>query len=334
MAVTVIDVAKAAGVSRTTVSNVFNNRAKCSEETKKAVLAAAQKSQYKPNLAAKTLVTSQSNVIGLLLPSYVDKATLTNSPFYNIILDGIYFALRNEAYYDLMIFCIPPKGSWHEISAWIDVRNVDGIIAIGEYERSFLKDLDAKEIPFVLIDNYAQADFANFSQINSDDATGGYLAAKKLIAAGYERIGICTTTLKSPLNHKRYEGYQRALQEAGRQPAIFEKVHTSFEVGQYLGELAVQQQMDAVFCAEDMIAVGVLNALLRKGVQIGKEFGIVGFDNLNICQQVYPTLTTIDQNIFEKGQIAANTMLNILKHGALRRTRLLLPVQLVERESA
>jgi len=91
MSITVIDVAKAAGVSRTTVSNVFNNRAKFSEETRNAVLTAAKNLGYKPNLAAKSLITNKSRLVGMILPSYVDINTLTNSPFYNIIIDSVYW---------------------------------------------------------------------------------------------------------------------------------------------------------------------------------------------------------------------------------------------------
>jgi DNA-binding LacI/PurR family transcriptional regulator len=334
MPVTVNDVARVAGVSRTTVSNVFNDRAKCSAETRIAVLTAAKQLGYKPNMAAKSLVTNRSHLIGLLLPSYVDNSTLTSSPFYNIILDGIYSVLREEIYYDLMMFCIPPKGTLQEVHEWIEMRNVDGIIAVGEYERSFLDDLNTKNIPVVLVDNYTPGGLTNFSYINSDDTLGGYLATKQLITKGFQRIALGTADLTSPISHKRYEGYRQALQEVGYQETVFEHIQTPFETGQILGEQVIQQQVDAIFCTEDMIAVGVLNMLLRKGIQVGREFGLVGFDNLNICAQVYPGLTTIDQNIFEKGAIAAKTLLDILKKGALRCTRLILPVKLVERESA
>ena len=109
MSVTVIDVAKEAGVSRTTVSNVFSGKDKCSSETRETVLAAAKKLGYKPNLAARSLITNQSRLIGMILPSYVDTNTLTNSPFYNIIMDSVYSVLRDEAYYDLIIFSVPCK---------------------------------------------------------------------------------------------------------------------------------------------------------------------------------------------------------------------------------
>jgi len=333
MSVTVIDVAKEAGVSRTTVSNVFNNRAKYSDETRNAVLAAAKKLGYKPNLAAKSLITNKSRLIGMILPSYVDTNTLTNSPFYNIIIDSVYSVLRNEAYYDLIIFSVPYKEKLQQVSDWIDARSVDGILVIGEYDQDFLQDLNSKNIPAVLIDNYSRATYSNFSYINSDDETGGYLAAQKLIAGGYKKIGLCSVSLNSPLMQKRYEGYKRALNEAGYKVYVFDGTGSPFEAGMKLGEMLIAQQIDAAFSTEDTLAIGVLHSLLKKGIRVGQDFGLVGFDNINNGRQVYPELTTIDQSIFEKGETATKTLLNILNKKNSLGSRLVLPVHLISRET-
>jgi DNA-binding LacI/PurR family transcriptional regulator len=334
MSVTVIDVAKEAGVSRTTVSNVFNNRAKYSDETRDAVLAAAKKLGYKPNLAAKSLITNKSRLVGMILPSYVDTNTLTNGPFYNIIIDSVYSVLRNEAYYDLIIFSVPYKEKLPQVSDWIDARSVDGILVIGEYDQGFLKDLNSKAIPVVLIDNYSRAHYSNFSYINSDDETGGYLATQRLIAGGYKKIGICSVSLNSPLMQKRYEGYKKALNEAGYKEHVFDGTGSPFEAGMQLGEMLLAQQFDAAFCTEDTLAIGLLHCLLKKGIRVGQDFGLVGFDNINNGRQVYPELTTVDQSIFEKGETATKTLLNILNKKNSLGSRLVLPVHLISRETA
>lgn len=329
---TVKDVAREAGVSRTTVSNVFNKKAKYSKETEEAVLAAAKRLSYKPNLAAQSLITNKSHLIGLLLPSYVDKNTLTNSPFYNIIIDGIYAALQDETYYDVIIFCVSDEQALGEVGDWIDARNVDGIIALGQYNPTFIHELDAKSIPVVLIDNY-QPQVASFSYINSDDEAGGYLATRRLIESGYTSIALCTITPHSPVMHRRYAGYQRAMAEAGYEQHTFEGNQTAFEAGIQLGETLCTEGIDAAFCTEDMLAVGVLHSLLRMGIQVGPDFGLVGFDNIQMSRYVFPELTTIDQKIVEKGEIATTTLLKILEGDSLRGTRLILPMQLIERET-
>jgi DNA-binding LacI/PurR family transcriptional regulator len=334
LSITVIDVAREAGVSRTTVSNVFSEKGKYTPETREAVLAAAKKLGYKPNLAARSLITHQSRLIGLILPSYVDTNTLTNSPFYNIIMDSVYSVLRHAAYYDLIIFSVPFKENLLQVSEWIDARNVDGILAIGEYDQDFLEDLNSKSIPVVLIDNYSRGNYSNFSYINSDDEMGGYLATQQLIAKGYKKIALCAVDLPGPLMQKRSEGYQRAIQEAGLEARMFNKTGTPFAAGRQCADLLSSEDFDAVFCAEDMLAVGILHGMLKKGVRVGQDFGLVGFDNIHIGQQVHPELTTIDQSIFEKGEAAAKTLLNILNKKASLGSRMELPVSLVVRETA
>jgi DNA-binding LacI/PurR family transcriptional regulator len=334
LSITVIDVAREAGVSRTTVSNVFSEKGKYSSDTRLAVLEAAKKLGYKPNLAARALITNKSRLIGMILPSYVDTNTLTNSPFYNIIMDSVYSVLRNAAYYDLIIFSVPYRETLAQVSGWIDARNVDGILALGEYDQGFLEDLNSKGVPVVLIDNYSRTTFTNFSYVNSDDETGGYLATRHLIERGFHRIALCAVDLPGPLMQKRFEGYQRAMKEAGLKTAAFNKTGTPFDAGLQFADLLAAQGFEAAFCTEDMAAVGILKGMLKKGVRVGQDFGLVGFDNIHIGQQVYPELTTIEQNIFDKGEQAAKTLLDILNDKASLGSRLILPVSLVARETA
>lgn len=334
MRITIIDVAREAGVSRTTVSNVFAGRAKCSTETRAAVLAAAERLGYQPNLAARSLITNQSRLIGMILPSYVDSNTLSNSPFYNITIDSVYSVLREEAYYDLIIFSVPFKEKLVQVSQWIDARNVDGILAVGEYDPDFLEQLSAKGIPVMLIDNYARGDYANFSSVTSDDETGGYLAARHLVERGYHKIALCGLELDGPLMNRRFLGYQRAMRECGREAYRFDRRGTPFEAGLQFAGLLLERGFDAAFCTEDMVAAGVLHGMLKRDVRVGRDFGLVGFDNIHIGRQLYPELTTIDQRIFEKGATAMTTLLNIIKKESSVGSRQVLPVSLVVRESA
>ena len=107
-----------------------------------------------------------------------------------------------------------------------------------------------------------------------------------------------------------------------------------FETGMKFAALFRERQIDAVFCLEDMLAIGVLHALLEQGVRVGQEFGLVGFDNLSLGWQVYPELTTISQNIFAKGEVATRTLLSLLREKTMPCTRLILPVELVRRKTA
>jgi len=132
---------------------------------------------------------------------------------------------------------------------------------------------------------------------------------------------------------KRCSGYKSAVAEAGYQQHILEGIGTAFEAGMQLGETLSASQIDAAFCTEDMLALGVHHALLEKGIRPGPDFGLVGFDNIQMSRYVFPELTTIDQKIAEKGEIATTTLLNILGGDAMQGTRLILPVQLIERDT-
>ena len=333
MSVTVVDVAKEAKVSRTTVSNVFSGKGNYSDETRKAVLSAAKKLGYKPNLAARSLITNQSRLIGMILPSYVDTNTLANSPFYNIIMDSVYSVLRDEAYYDLIIFSVPYKEKLSQVSEWIDARNVDGILIVGEHDQSFLKDLNSKNIPVVLIDNYSRGSYPNFSYINSDDESGGYIGTQELISKGYKKIALCSVELEGPLMQKRYAGYKSALKEEGLKEHVFDKIGTPFEAGLQFADALAAQNFDAAFCTEDMVAIGILHGMLEKGIRVGQDFGLVGFDNIHVGRYVFPELTTVDQSVFTKGETATKTLLRILHKQTSLGSRLILPVSLVKRET-
>jgi DNA-binding LacI/PurR family transcriptional regulator len=133
---------------------------------------------------------------------------------------------------------------------------------------------------------------------------------------------------------KRYEGYKRAMDEAGLKAHMFNKSGSPFDAGVQFAEILASQEFDAVFCAEDMVAVGIIHGMLKKGVRVGQDFGVVGFDNIHIGREVYPELTTIDQNIFEKGETATKKLLEILNKRASLGSRMVLPVSLVTRETA
>jgi DNA-binding LacI/PurR family transcriptional regulator len=249
-------------------------------------------------------------------------------------MDSVYSVLRDEAYYDLIIFSVPYKERLTQVSDWIDARNVDGILAVGEYDHIFLNDLNSKAIPVVLIDNYSRGSYSNFAYVNSDDESGGYLGAERLISKGYKKIAICGVELTGPLMQKRYEGYRRAIKAAGLKEYFFDTMGTPFEAGLQFADALANQRFDAAFCTEDMVAVGILQGMQRKRIRVGRDFGLVGFDNIHMGRQVFPELTTVDQNIFEKGETATKTLLKILNKKNSLGSRMILPVNLVVRETA
>lgn len=332
MRVTIKDIARIAEVSRTTVSNVLNGVYKCTPETKAKILKISKELDYKPNIAAKTLVKNTSNLIGLVLPSYVDKRLLTGSPFYNLIIDGVNATLREKANYDLIINCITTDQNPNEVKDWARMRNLDGLIVVGEFDEKNLEELDKEKLPMVLIDNYF-FQLKNSSFINTEDEKGGYIATKHLVEKGYKKIAICSSSIEeSSVNKRRYKGYQKCILENKLEECIFEVGGMYFEDGLKIADDIIKKDIDALFVTGDILALGILKKLIGLKKSVPKEIGIIGFDDLEMSKNFIPSLTTIDQNIFEKGETAVEVLLKMIEH-KIENESILMPVNLIKRET-
>ncbi len=336
MAITIVDVAKAAGVSRTTVSNILNGNYRCTEETKEKVLQKAKEMGYRPNIAAKTLVKNTSKLIGIIFPYYMDKSLLTGNPFYNLIIDGINSTLLEMGEYDLIINCISQKKGSSQIIDWIAMRNLDGIIVVGDTDNKILREIEQEKIPMILVDNYSflseTLDTTVF--INSDDEKGLYMATNYLLNKGHENIGFCSSYIGiSSVNTFRYEGYKRAIKEKNMNENIFETENVFFDSGVKIAGQIANSNLDSVVCTSDILALGLIKGLKMWGKSVPQDIEIIGFDNLDICSQYIPTLTTVNQDIFEKGKKAVSLLLQLIKKEKPENNKFITDVFLVTRES-
>lgn len=329
---TVVDIARIAGVSRTTVSNVMNGRDKCTTAVRDRVLGAARELGYSRNMAAKTLVDHRSDLIGLVLPSYINSQLLTKSPFYNLVIDAVDSALRETSQYDLIIHCTPHSSDKGSIREWTMHRSLDGLILVGDFPDTELADLDRQGVPMVLIDSYECA-LNSPIRVNTDDEYGGYLAGRHLISQGCETFAVCTTDIvHSAVNQQRLAGFSRALGEAGYAYRHFEAQNNLFDGGMDLADRVMRSNPGGIFAVNDVLAAGLVKGLVARGCLIPTETRVIGFDNLDICTWITPSLSTIDQDIFNKATVAIRLLLEAVGGGIPAR-RIVLPVCLVERDS-
>ncbi|MDN5305194.1 MAG: LacI family transcriptional regulator [Fusobacteriaceae bacterium] len=333
MSVTIIDVAKKAGVSRTTVSNVLNHPERCNKETKKKVLTAIKELNYTPNFAAKTLVNKTSKLIGIILPEYIDNNFLTGNPFYNTIIDGVnskLTSLDNE--YDIIINYLHSKKKKENIIEWAKMRNIDGLIVIGEISKNYIKKIEKSDIPSIFIDNYIDYP-KNSITLNIDDKLGGYLATKHLIEKGYKNIAFCSSSIKySKVNSLRYKGYLKALNEYKRDSIILETKNIFFDAGIEIVKDILEKDIDAVVSVSDILAIGIIKEI-NKYKKIPAEFGIVGFDNINISNYYNPSLTTINQEIQHRGELALEYLIKLISNEKFDTNIITTDINLIERES-
>lgn len=334
---TMKDVAKRADVSVATVSNVLNNiPGKTNDATKQKVLTAVRELNYKVDMTARSLSMGKSNLLGIFLPEVhensMPSSVLKGNPFYSEILSGIEYEAR-LAGYDLLISCVQDGEHALDLASQ---RMLDGIAVIGEYSESFWNKLHTTNIPVVTIDNYSHED-NNTLNVGIDDELGAYLATRHLITLGHKRIAHCTGSIRdSGVNAKRYNGFKRAIKEAGFSPldcpVIEEDI--SFRGGITVGHRLLKDylKVTAAFAAADIMALGIIKIMHQFGKKVPDDLSVIGFDDLKLCEYTFPALTTIRQDIFNKGVEVARLMIKMSNKDP-HITSSNLPVELIIRDT-
>ncbi len=332
--VTIKDIAREVGFSPTTVSNVINGRyQKVSAETIRKIDQAIDDLKYVPDFSARSLVSKRSRMIGVIIPQTEShQQFLLENPFYSELVSGIEHRLREKGYY--MMLCGVDKDT-----TYLDVLvnwNLDALILLGIYEEGLYTQLKEVKVPVLLMDSYIEDDY--FYHLRIDDELGGYLATKHLIDKGHREIAIVSGELKAGgVTEKRVLGFKRALLEANVpfDPSRLYEGSVSYQWGIEAAQMiADQPEVTAVFCNADMIAAGMMSGLQERGIHVPDQLSVIGFDNLFISEMTFPALTTVDQNIFEKGERAAQTALEIIDREGTAVDRIqLMPIAIIERKS-
>lgn len=335
--VTVRDIAKVAGVSVASVSNVLNGVDKVSEETRERIIQVMLDLDYHPNLVARSLSKRKSDMIGLLLPITDEGPSSTSlllrdNPFYGELLSGVE-AKASEYGYDVLIKGIRSGESCRD---WILKRNLDGAIFLGNYSEVLSEEMQGLGKRLVLVDCYDEGTQIH-STIGIDDESGGYLAAKHLLENGHRKIALVASNvnLDGPIR-RRYLGYKKAMEEFGitQTDDLILLDELSFDGGYRIGKkLLKRNDITAVFAVGDVMAFGILKAMYEVGKQIPEDLSIVGFDNTKGCEYSKPALTSVDQPVYDRGRMAVEALVSAIREENPTLTHKTLPVSLKVRNS-
>lgn len=332
--VSIKDVAREAGVSTTTVSYVLNQKASetISAETTTRVWDAVRRLNYVPNLNARSLTSRKTNLIGVVIPqTEPGKEFMFANPFYGELLSAIEYTVCRNGYH-LLLSGPETDQSYSNIAR---NRGVDGIIIVGSYPSKSLTELHQLNVPVVLVDTYVKDPV--FHTIGIDDRLGGQMATRYLIEQGHREIAFVSGSVSEQgVTQKRFLGYMDALNEAGL--ALNEKnLYLGTVTFDFAQTVAAEMQRrgnreTAAFATADILGMGLVKGLRRLGRRVPEDLSIVGFDDLDLARMSDPSLTTVHQDIAEKGCNAVQIILDVVEGNAEKQERIL-PIQLMERDS-
>ena len=336
MARTLDEVAKHAGVSRSTVSRVINHHPNVSAATRARVEAAVEKCSYRPHAVARSLATSRTNILGMVIPESVTK--LFTDPYFPLMLRGATEACnRREYHLILSLFTASVESSvMHDRMA--QSGYLDGVIAANaSLDDKLIPSLFEEGIPFVNIGRHPD-DRVNY--VDVDNIGGARMATEHLIRLGHRRIGTISGPLDMTPAQDRLEGF-REVMSTHRLP-VSEGLLAAGDFTEAGGRAAMMQLLPekptAVFAASDSMAIGAIKAIRAAKLRVPKDIAIVGFDDIPSALTVDPELTTVRQPIERIGQLSVETLISLLEgeaaeEGRSSTQRFVLPTQLVVRGS-
>jgi DNA-binding LacI/PurR family transcriptional regulator len=333
--VTSQDVAEAAGVSRTTVSMVLNNvkSIQISDETRQLVIKTAEQLGYVPNAAAQALASNRSQTIGLVMAR--QSYHIIADAFLNMILDGMLKSVHKHGL-RLLIEIVEPKHQQETYLHLARAKHIDGLVLAGvRQDDEGIAILLREGIPVVLIGSLPKS---NICTVDVDNRAAAYMAVAHLIHLGHTKIACITNAaLEFSAPSQRLDGYRDALTAAGL--SYDERL---VRYGDYDLQSGYRQMIDlleaavpfsAAFVASDVVALGAISALQERGLNIPQDVAVVGFDDVPYARFMNPPLTTINVPAQNMAELACETLISLIASGDLSPRRLVLPTELVVRES-
>ena len=326
---TIYDVARLAGVSTATVSRALNGTGQIAPSTRATIEAAVEQLGYRANTIARSLVTKSTQTIALLLPDI-------SNPFYAALVNGIQQHALTRGY--TMLLCTTEGDAEREEQylSLLRAKQVDGALVDGlrlppARIAKFVKD----GFPIVCLDR--DVDSSSIPLVQVDNRFGGRLATEHLTGLGHSRIGHVTGSHVLGISDERLAGYWEALVEAGIEadPRLVAEGHFSEEGGYTAARALLRARPDvtAIFAANDLSALGVLNALAEAGRRVPGDVSVVGFDDLRLSAFTSPPLTTIRQPATEIAELATELLLELTRGRTVEKMLHLLEPTLIIRAS-
>jgi DNA-binding LacI/PurR family transcriptional regulator len=329
--VTLDEVARLAGVARSTASRALNGGV-ASRAAIEAVNEAVRRLSFVPNQAARTLARSRTDAVALVIPA--DFSRIFFDPVLALVISRLSVDFWREGLQPLLVL-MDPKDLIAKLGSFLNAGNVDGMVVTSFHSNPEVEELiSASSLPTVFIGRPPSP--YSLPYVDIDNVKGGYTATKYLLDKGHRHIACAAGPAGVPSVEDRRLGYLQALTEAGVEPGpfLYGRFEADFGIGAAAGILDGDPRVDAIFAQSDAIAAGVLQGLDAAGLSVPNDVAVVGFDNTTTATSVLPKLTTIAQPVAEMASEAASMLIGYLKYNEWGDSPRILPTELIVRDSA
>jgi LacI family transcriptional regulator len=323
------EIARLAGVSRSTVSRVVNDHPSVRPAVRERVQRIIAETGFQPNAAARSLASQRAYMVGLVIPRTVH--TVFTDPYFPRLTQGVAQAC-NEHDYTLSLFIenddikLFPRLSRTGL--------MDGVVVqASSVDDGLIPKLLATGLPLVVAGRPSQAEGVSF--VDVDNVKGSFSAVTHLVRLGHTAVATITGPLNTNVGADRLAGYRRALQERGVpvDEALIAAGDFTEQGGYYAMRRLLAQRPTAVFAASDVMARGAIRAIAEAGLAVPRDVAVVGYDDLPPATMTSPLLTTVRQPIRRLGAKAVETLLDVIAFGAEPARRIIFDTELVIRES-
>ncbi len=335
MSVTLKDIAAEVGYSVTTVSRALNDYDDVSEATKQLIKRVAQEMGYHPHVIAQSLQSKRTNTVGFIVPA---TEHYLSDPYFLELLAGIGDGAALCAF-DLLVSTCKPMGAQEHLAyeRMVRGRRVDGII-VARTRRDDERIAYLVSEGFPLIAFGRTASDLDFPYLDIDGEKGVFEAVEHLIGLGHRRIGFIAPSMYLTFAAHRLAGYKKALRSHGLQfdPALTVEGNLTQSGGSQSMRrlLDLEDPPTAVMAGNDLMAFGAMEAAQGRGLVVGRDIAVIGFDDVPLAAHFHPSLTTVRQPIYEIGKMLSQRLVKIIEGKKLAQPQLLLQPELVIRESS